>query len=52
MLGDFDACRVAVGIEVGRHSQAGSGGCRADELQRLLVTVERFGGPIPADLAG
>jgi len=33
------------------HFQSGSGCGGADELEGLFVTVERLGGPVPADLA-
>jgi hypothetical protein len=50
MFWDLDACGVESGVQVSSHLQAGSGCGGADKLQGLLITAQRLGRPVPADL--
>src|SRR5260370_7960539 len=50
MFGALDACGVESGVQVSSHLQAGSGCGDADKLQGLLITAQRLGRPVPADL--
>src|SRR5260370_35981186 len=50
MFWHLDACWVESGVQVSSHLQAGSGCGGADKFQGLLITVQRLGCPVPADL--
>src|SRR5260370_38911981 len=50
MFWDLDACGVESGVQVSSHLHAVSGCGGADKLQSLLITAQRLGRPVPADL--
>jgi hypothetical protein len=47
VIGDFDACRIDVGINFGSHLEAGGGG--GDQLDDGLMTLEWFATPVLCD---
>lgn len=49
LIGDLHAGKVHLGVKAGSDFQACFGFGGADKLESLLVAVEGFGGPIPAN---
>ena len=48
-IGDFDACRIGVAIELAAHLEAGVGGGGGDQLDDDLVADEWLAAPVLGD---
>ena len=47
----LDSSWVIAAVQIGFDFESSTGGCGPDELQDSFVAYQRFGGPVPTDLA-